>query len=196
MFTAGKIGDRGPGAGCDGPIAKIARDFRISVPDKVPVTLVDFKAGFEDTARGALTSLDAVIVVIDPTVASLELAASMKQMVEQIKADVLPATSHLESSDLIFWANKYFVEARIEDVWFVINRINGKDDQEYLTQRLREKGIEPLGAIYQDPAIALSWLKGVPIHSEDPFLEIRKILERMESYSRKKQVEGKTNGDS
>lgn len=28
VFIAGKMGDRGPGAGCDGPIAKIARDFR------------------------------------------------------------------------------------------------------------------------------------------------------------------------
>ena len=30
LLTAGKIGDLGPGAGCDGPINKIARDLRIA----------------------------------------------------------------------------------------------------------------------------------------------------------------------
>ena len=29
FLTAGKIGDQGPGAGCDGPVAKIARDVRL-----------------------------------------------------------------------------------------------------------------------------------------------------------------------
>ena len=67
LFVAGKIGDKGPGAGCDGPIAKIARDFRPRYTGEAPVTLVDFKAGFEDSARGNIVSLDRIIVVIDPT---------------------------------------------------------------------------------------------------------------------------------
>jgi CO dehydrogenase nickel-insertion accessory protein CooC1 len=155
--------DQGPGAGCDGPVAKVARDFRIYIQDESPVTLVDFKAGFEDTARGVLTSLDSAIMVVDPTVASVELAADMKHMVEQIKADVLPATAHLENPELIAWANKIFVEASIEDVWYVLNRVQSPDEEEYLRQRLREKGIEPVGVIYQMPSISLSWLKGIPI---------------------------------
>jgi len=69
LFTAGKIGDLGPGAGCDGPVAKIARDFQIHMEGEPLVTLVDFKAGFEDTARGAITSLDWAIVIVDPTLA-------------------------------------------------------------------------------------------------------------------------------
>jgi len=28
LLIAGKIGDKGPGAGCDGPVSKIARDLR------------------------------------------------------------------------------------------------------------------------------------------------------------------------
>ena len=67
FLTAGKIGDQGPGAGCDGPVAKIARDIRLHQSGEQPVTLVDFKAGFEDSARGAITSLDWAIVVVDPT---------------------------------------------------------------------------------------------------------------------------------
>jgi CO dehydrogenase maturation factor len=184
LFIAGKIGDQGPGAGCDGPVAKVARDFRIYIQNEAPVTLVDFKAGFEDTARGALTSLDSAIVVIDPTIASVELAASMKHMVEQIKADVLPATSHLESPELIAWANKIFVEASIDDVWFVLNRVHSVEEEEYLRQRLGEKGIEPVGAIYQAPSISLAWLKGTPIDAEDAIIEVHSIVDKLENAER------------
>ena len=184
LFIAGKIGNQGPGAGCDGPVAKIARDFRIYIQDELPVTLIDFKAGFEDTARGVLTSLDSAIVVVDPTVASVGLATDMKHMVEQIKADVLPATAHLESPELIAWANKIFVDAYIQDVWFVLNRIQGTEEEEYLRQKLRERGIEPVGVIYQAPLISLSWLKGRPIDSEEALAETRKILERLENVAR------------
>lgn len=181
LFVAGKIGDQGPGAGCDGPIAKIARDFRIYIQDELPVTLIDFKAGFEDTARGVLTSLDSAIVVVDPTIASVELAADMKNMVEQIQADVLPATAHLESIKLIAWANNLFVEAYIQDVWFVLNRIHSAEEEEYLRKKLGEKEIKPVGAIYQAPSISISWLKGMPIRSDDALMETQNIVERAEN---------------
>jgi CO dehydrogenase nickel-insertion accessory protein CooC1 len=180
LLIAGKIGDQGPGAGCDGPVAKIARDFRIYIEDESPVTLVDFKAGFEDTARGVLTSLDSAIIIVDPTVASVELAANIKHMVEQIKADVLPATAHLENPELIAWANKIFIEAYIQDVWFVLNRVQSAEEEEFLRQRLGEKGIEPVGVIYQAPSISLAWLKGLPIRSDDALMEAQKTLTRLE----------------
>jgi CO dehydrogenase maturation factor len=184
LFTAGKIGNQGPGAGCDGPVAKVARDLRIYIQDESPVTLVDFKAGFEDTARGVLTSLDSAIMVVDPTVASVELAADMKHMVEQIKADVLPATAHLENPELIAWANKIFVEASIEDVWFVLNRVQSSDEEEYLRQRLREKGIEPVGVIRQTPSISLSWLKGIPIGEDEALIDAQNVLDKLEDVER------------
>jgi CO dehydrogenase maturation factor len=179
LFAAGKIGGQGPGAGCDGPVAKIARDVRISIQGNSPVTLIDFKAGFEDTARGVLTSLDSAIVVVDPTVASVELAADMKHMVEQIKADVLPATAHLENPELIAWANKIFIDAYIQDVWFVLNRIQSAEEEEFLHQKLREKGIEPLGVISLVPSISLSWLKGNPISSDEANAQAHMILDRL-----------------
>jgi CO dehydrogenase nickel-insertion accessory protein CooC1 len=181
LFVAGKIGDQGPGAGCDGPIAKIARDFRIYIQGASPVTLIDFKAGFEDTARGVLTSLDLAIVVVDPTIASVELAADMKHMVEQIQADVLPATKHLESIKLIAWANNLFVEAYIQDVWFVLNRVHSAEEEDFLSQRLGEKGIKSVGTIYQAPSISLSWLIGIPFRSDDALIEAQKIVDSLEN---------------
>lgn len=58
VFLAGKIGPLGPGAGCDGPMTKIARDFAFETDDPAPVTVLDFKAGIEDASRGVITRLD------------------------------------------------------------------------------------------------------------------------------------------
>jgi CO dehydrogenase maturation factor len=185
LLIAGKIGDQGPGSGCDGPVAKIARDVQICIQGESPVTLVDFKAGFEDTARGVLTSLDWAIVVVDPTTVSVEMAANMKHMFEQIQADVLPATAHLKSAELIAWANKIFTEASIEDIWFVLNRVQSVEEEDYLRQRLREKGIAPIGVIHQNPSISRSWLMGTPMKADEAMLEIQIILNRLEDVTQR-----------
>lgn len=114
--TAGKIWDQGPGAGCDRPICRIARDLQCTGAEHF-VTLVDFKAGFEDLARGVITGLDRAVVTVDPTSASIQLAANMKDKVAQMKAGRLPATAHLENPELIEMANRIFREAMISGPW-------------------------------------------------------------------------------
>jgi len=135
LLTAGKIGDRGPGAGCDGPIAKISRDLIVHKEDSESVTLIDFKAGFEDTARGVLTKLDYAIVVVDPTTASVEIAGDMRIMIDKIKADVLPSTAHLENPELVALANKLFIEASIKEVFFILNKIPDAETEEYCQKK-------------------------------------------------------------
>ena len=181
LLEAGKIGDQGPGAGCDGPISKVARDIKIHQKGEQPVTLVDFKAGFEDSARGVITSLDWAVVVVDPTVAAVEMAANLKDMVRQIKEGVLPATDHLESPELVEWANKIFGQARIEDVLIVLNNIRDEETEEYLQSRLAEKGIEPVGVIHAQKAISISWLKGLPIEAPNTQEELSKIVDALEA---------------
>jgi len=179
LTIAGKIGARGPGAGCDGPISKIARDIIIHRKDQEPVTLIDFKAGFEDSARGAVTSLDWAIVVIDPTTASVEIAANMRDMVQQIRADTLPATAHLKNPKLIALANRIFTDAKIKDVFFVLNKVQNADIENYLREQLLEKDITPLGVIHEDPTISVAWLKGNPLQAEVVMGEIQLVLDKM-----------------
>jgi CO dehydrogenase nickel-insertion accessory protein CooC1 len=175
LLTAGKIAGQGPGAGCDGPVAKIARDFHIKNGEDV-VTLIDFKAGFEDTARGAITSLDWAIVVVDPTIASVELAANMQDMVDEIIADELPATRHLESPELVAIANELFIQANIKGVLFVLNKIPNNEVGSYLTEELAKRGLTPIGTIYEDASIALSWLRGLPVESKQAEGDIAKVI--------------------
>jgi len=160
LLTAGKLGDKGPGAGCDGPINKIARDFKVHTEGTSPITLVDFKAGFEDSARGAITSLDWVVVVVDPTNAAVQMAIHMKKMVDQIKAGSPPATSHLESPEMVELAQRIFREAKVKDVLVILNRIRDEEMESYLRAKLQQGGIKPIGAIREDPAIIITWLRG------------------------------------
>jgi CO dehydrogenase nickel-insertion accessory protein CooC1 len=181
FLTAGKIGDQGPGAGCDGPISKIARDLRIVVEGQSPVTLVDFKAGFEDSARGVITTLDWALVIVDPTSASLQMAANMKDLVDQIKAGILPATAHLESPELVAMANRIFKEATIKGVSFVLSKIEDQAVEAYLREKLAEKGIRPIGTIRRSPSVSLSWLKGLPLDVTETKEDLQKIVGELEA---------------
>jgi len=181
FLTAGKIGDQGPGAGCDGPISKIARDLRLGAVGERPVVLVDFKAGFEDSARGVLTGLDWAIVIVDPTSASLQMAANMREMVDQMKAGILPATAHLESADLIAVANRVFAEAKIQSVSFVLSKVEDEATEGYLREKLEEKGIRPIGVIHHDPSISLSWLKGLPLDVTETRMDLEGIVGKLEA---------------
>ena len=181
FLMAGKIGDQGPGAGCDGPVAKIARDLRVYQDGKRPVTLVDFKAGFEDSARGAVTSLDWAIVVVDPTMAAIQMAANMRDLVDQIKVGRLPATQHLETPELIEWANRIFREATVKDVLVVLNRIRDEEMEGYVRKKLAEKRLVPIGTIRDDHSIATSWLEGKPLELVNVSEDIERIVKKLEA---------------
>ena len=190
FFVAGKIGGEGPGAGCDGPVAKIARDFRVTVNNKNPVTLIDFKAGLEDIARGVITSLDLVIFVVDASLVSVEMAANMKDIISRIRSHELPATLHLENPGLVEWANRFYKNAHIAGLRFILNRISSKDEEDTLTRLLRDKGIMSSCTIYQNSMISTAWLKGTTLNIEDIKPGIQSLVISLENdiedYSRKK----------
>jgi CO dehydrogenase nickel-insertion accessory protein CooC1 len=162
-------------------VAKIARDLRINTRGQPPVTLVDFKAGFEDSARGVITGLDWAIVVVDPTTASVEMAAHMKRMVNLIKAGALPATKHLDSPELVAWANRIFTSAAIKGIVFVLNRVLSEEMERFLRQKLAEKGIAPIGVVHEDVSICTAWLIGAPIRATEATAEAEKIIEQLEA---------------
>lgn len=163
LLVAGKIAGLGPTAGCNGPVAKIAGDLGLRAADKAAVMVVHFKAGFEDTARGAITGLDWAIVVVDPTTASVEMAACMRDLVAQIRARRLPATKHLQSPTLVTLANRVFREAVIKDIAIVLNKVQNEEVEGYMRERLAEKGIEPIATIGEDAGLSRTvWRDDTP----------------------------------
>lgn len=180
LFQLGKIGDKGPGAGCDGPISKIARDLRIEGIGGQPVTLIDVKAGLEDSARGVITSMDWIITVVDPTVASIQIAEDIKNLVSRIKAGELPATQHLENPKLIEEAKRIYKDARIKDSFVLLNKIKDEKMGNYVSKKLKEKGLRVIGVIHEDSSISLSWLEGKPLEGIKANNDIMDAIKRLE----------------
>ena len=181
FLAAGKIGNQGPGAGCDGPVSKIARDLRIHGRGKQPVMLIDFKAGFEDSASGAITRLVWALVIVDPTLTAIQMANDMQNMVSRMKALELPATMHLENTELVAIANRLFTEARIKGVLFVLNKIQDPEMLIYLPKELLMRGIEPIGTVFKDPSVSMAWLKGYPLDMMRTKREVQKIATALEA---------------
>ncbi len=191
LFIAGKMGDKGPGAGCDGPIAKIARDFKPQYDGEQPVTLVDFKAGFEDSARGNIVSLDWIVVVVDPTVAAVQMAINMRDMVDQLRAGGLPATAHLEFPELVELAYQLYRDAKVKGVLFVLNKVRDELTERFLRDRLSQEGIEPLGIIHDTPALSMAWLMGEPLIQTPAQAEADRIVKAMETAEKGYALESK-----
>jgi CO dehydrogenase nickel-insertion accessory protein CooC1 len=183
FLTAGKIGGKGPGAGCDGPISKITRDLKISGIGDHPVTLIDLKAGLEDPSRGVITTLDWVIVVVDANSASIQIAVDIKNMVSQIMAGELPATRHLDNPELVKLANEIFLNTKIKDVLVLLNKIKGEDVESYMKKELRKENIEPVGTVYDDDLISLSWLKGESLRYNRESANLDRLIKKLHGTS-------------
>jgi CO dehydrogenase nickel-insertion accessory protein CooC1 len=180
LFQLGKIGDKGPGAGCDGPISKITRDLRVHAIGDQPVTLIDVKAGLEDSARGVITSMDWIITVVDPTITSIQIAKDIKTLISRIKAGELPATRHLENPELVEKAKRLYKEARIKESFVVLNKIKDEKTKNYVCDKLKEKELTPIGVIYDDASISLSWLEDTPLESMKANNYIMHAIEKLE----------------
>jgi CO dehydrogenase nickel-insertion accessory protein CooC1 len=188
FLVLGKMGQQGPGAGCDGPITKIARDLKISLGAGPVVTLLDFKAGFEDSARGVITGLDWAIMIVDPTSASIQMAIDLKCIVEQINIGVVPATGHLEDRALVEVANRMYKEAKIKGVSYVLNKIDSSGAEHVIRDRLQQGGITPIGVIHNDPVVSDGWLMGVPLDDIHSGQTVTQMLRNLETVIREKRI--------
>jgi CO dehydrogenase nickel-insertion accessory protein CooC1 len=167
LMTAGKIGGLGVGAGCDGPIAKIARDLKVHLlEDEEPVMLVDFKAGFEDTARGVITGLDWILAVVDPTTAGIEMVNHLRKTVLQVQTGASPATAHIEDPALAELAERLYRETRMRGMLAVLNRVTDEETEAYLRNKLLEEDISPVAVIPHHKEFSTAWLHGkrLPAH--------------------------------
>ena len=180
IFLAGKIGPLGPGAGCDGPMTKIARDFALDTCGTPPVTLIDFKAGIEDASRGVLTSLDWVVLVIDPSYAGVQAAVTMRTLLDQMHRGALPATRHLQSPELIRVLHDSYLRARTQGALYVLNKVTDAETEFEVWQRLVGAGLQPTASIQDDPHIRRAWLEGSPLGSLSAMAEAAKLVRALE----------------
>jgi CO dehydrogenase maturation factor len=137
--------------GCACPMGIVSRSFlkRLRLePDEV--ALVDMEAGVEHFGRGVETSIDCVLVVVEPSLDSLEVAEKIHELAGQID---------------------------IADVWAVLNKISSEKIAERLTDYLDKRNIRVIGEIHQDADIFESSLEGRPIRDGTASYDVDKILD-------------------
>jgi CO dehydrogenase maturation factor len=137
--------------GCACPMGIVSRSFLKKLrlePDEVAI--VDLEAGVEHFGRGVETSVDCVLVVVEPSVDSLEVAKKIKELANQIQ---------------------------IGDVWAILNKITSEEIADRLTARLNKEGISVIGSIRQSPEIFESCLEGRPLQEHEVAADVKKILD-------------------
>jgi CO dehydrogenase nickel-insertion accessory protein CooC1 len=195
LVSAGKIGPLGPGAACDGPMTKIARDFSLELPGTKPVTLVDCKAGLEDVARGVITNLDFAVVVVDPTRVAIQVAIDLKETIDLIKGGALPATQHLDDPQLVELANQSFREARIQGMGAILSKVENDKTKEFLGRSLAKGGVKVIGVVRRDEFISAAWLYGLPLTAAEEKHEVIRIVRRLERVEAREALVGVTSSN-
>lgn len=137
--------------GCACPMGIVSRSFlkklRLEADE---IAVVDLEAGVEHFGRGVETSVDCVLVVVEPSIDSLEVAERISELANQIE---------------------------IADVWVVLNKITSEEIAARLVDYLRKKNISIIGSICQDPEVFESCLEGRPIHGRVASEDVDKILD-------------------
>jgi CO dehydrogenase maturation factor len=180
LLVLGKMGGLGAGSGCDGPISKIARDLRPHEGDRDAVTLLDFKAGFEDSARGVLIGIDAAVAVVDATPAAVHMAADLTHAVDAVRQGALPATAHLGDAAQVELARQLYRGARVRGVVPVLNRIGDAETEHFVRGRLRELGVEPAATIPETPTITRAWMQGETLGADAFRQPMDRVIESLE----------------
>ena len=131
LLSIGKIHQALEGCAC--PMGVLSREFlkKLRLGEN-EIAIVDMEAGIEHFGRGIDNSIDAVLVVVEPSFESIALAEKIK--------------------DLAAGINK--------QLWAVLNKIGSETLAAEIRAKLKTSGMETIGAISYDASVFLSGIKG------------------------------------
>ena len=122
--------------GCACPMGVLSREFLRKLqlrPDEVAI--VDMEAGVEHFGRGVETSIDGVLVVVEPSFESVQLAEKVNSLANGIG---------------------------ICNIWAIVNKAASDDTASKLKEELWKRNIDVIGCVGYDPEIFDACLEGVP----------------------------------
>ncbi len=139
--------------GCACPMGVLSRDFlkKLSLKPE-EVAIVDMEAGVEHFGRGVETSIDSVLVVVEPSFDSLQLAEKVGSLTAGIG---------------------------INNIWAVLNKVTSGEVASKLEEELRKRNIGVIGSIPYDPEIFQACLEGRPLRGKEAKKEVGRILTTM-----------------
>jgi len=151
MVCIGKILQSLEGCAC--PMGALSREFlkRLRLQED-EVAIVDMEAGIEHFGRGVETSIDSVLIVVEPSFDSLELADKI---------------------------NTLATEVGMDNTWTILNKVMSEEVALKLKDELEKKGISVIGSIGYDPDIFQSGLEGRLLQGSKAERDIGKILDQL-----------------
>ncbi len=151
LVSVGKILQALEGCAC--PMGVLSREFLKKLHlEANTMAIVDMEAGVEHFGRGVETSIDGVLIVVDPSYESLELAEKVRSMVAGIG---------------------------ISNTWVVLNKITSDEIASRLKEELGKRDLDTIGCIQFDPDVFEACLEGKPLQSKKTAHEIERILDTL-----------------
>ncbi len=132
MVSIGKIMQSLEGCAC--PMGVLNREFlkKVSVTNGEMV-IIDMEAGVEHFGRGVETSVDYVLIVVEPPFESVEIAGKIYDLAHG---------------------------SGIKNTWAVLNKIPNEEIASRTRSELEKKGIKVIGSISVDPEVFLASIEG------------------------------------
>jgi len=137
--------------GCACPMGVLSREFLKKLTLKADeLAIVDMEAGVEHFGRGVETSIDSVLIVVEPSFESLDVAERVHGLA---------------------------VGIGIKNVWAILNKMPSEEITTKLDGELKKKGIDVIGCIHLDSKVFQSGIEGSAISTERAAEEMRDVLD-------------------
>lgn len=139
--------------GCACPMGVLSREFlkKLHLKDN-EVTIVDMEAGVEHFGRGVETSVDSVLIVVEPSFESVELAERV---------------------------NSFAAGIGIDNIWAILNKITSEELASKLETELIKRKIAVIGSVHYDIEIFEACLEGRPVYGRKATEDVEKFLDTL-----------------
>ena len=139
--------------GCACPMGVLSREFLKKLTLKAgELAIVDMEAGVEHFGRGVDTSIDSVLIVVEPPLESVNVGQKIHDLASGIG---------------------------IKNVWAVLNKVPSEEIATKLEGELKKRGIDVIGCIHFDTEVFKSSIEGGVLSKGRTAEEIRDVLDCM-----------------
>jgi len=136
--------------GCACPMGVLSREFLKKLTlETDELVIVDMEAGVEHFGRGVETSIDSVLIVVEPPLESVEVADKIHHLAAGIG---------------------------IKNLWAVFNKVPSEEIGRKLEAQLYRRGIDVVGCIHFAPDVFRSSMDGVLPTNGRAMQEIKDVL--------------------
>ncbi|MBO4918654.1 MAG: AAA family ATPase [Erysipelotrichaceae bacterium] len=162
LLSIGKIENVFEGCACEN--ASMAASLINSLnTDDFEIIIADQDAGIESFGRGVEQGVDTLIIIVEPSYDSIELAKNIKYMGEGLG---------------------------IRRIRAVLSKIHNEEEEEYIEDILSDNEIRFLGALYEDPSLNVLNLKGEPLKTADSYKQAKHLVDLMLDEAEMKKTKG------